>query len=74
MNDTIAPLETDPPRHTLAIAPAPPAAVAARAMTDVFGRPALLRDEDANLYDTLLARVVAAARPRDPFEWMLLKD
>ncbi len=30
--------------------------------------------EDANLYDALLARVVAAARPRDPFEWMLLKD
>jgi len=43
-------------------------------MTDVFGKPALLRDEDASLYDALFSRVVAAARPRDPFEWMLLKD
>jgi hypothetical protein len=54
---------------------APPApAVAALAMTDVFGKPALLRDEDANLYDALFSRVVAAARPRDTFEWILLKD
>jgi hypothetical protein len=43
-------------------------------MTDVFGKPALLRSEDANLYDALFARVVVAARPRDPFEWILLKD
>jgi len=55
-----------------AAAPAP--AVTAPAMTDVFGKPALLRSEDANLYDALFARVVVAARPRDPFEWILLKD
>jgi hypothetical protein len=58
--------------------PTPPviaaADVTAPAMTDVFGKPPLLRDEDANLYDALFSRVVAAARPRDPFEWMLLKD
>lgn len=53
---------------------APAAAVTAPALTDVFGRPPLLRFEDANLYDALFARVVAAARPRDPFEWILLKD
>jgi hypothetical protein len=55
----------------------PPAAatpVTAPPLTDVFGKPALLRFEDANLYDALFARVIAAARPRDPFEWILLKD
>lgn len=52
----------------------PPQVVAAPTMTDVFGKPALLRGEDADLYDALFARVVAAARPRDPFEWILLKD
>jgi hypothetical protein len=52
----------------------PAAAPAAPALPDVFGRPPLLRCEDANLYDALFARVVAAARPRDPFEWILLKD
>jgi hypothetical protein len=72
MNDIVAPSKNALPHDTLAIAAAP--AVPAPAMTDVFGRPALLRDEEANLYDTLLSRVVAAARPRDPFEWMLLKD
>jgi len=64
--------------HAPPIGAAPPVlaapAVAAPAMTDVFGKPALLRDEDANLYDALFSRVIAAARPRDPFEWMLLKD
>jgi hypothetical protein len=55
-----------------AAVPAP--AVDPPAMLDLFGKPALLRSEDANLYDALFARVVAAARPRDPFEWMLLKD
>jgi hypothetical protein len=49
-------------------------AVAAPTMLDLFGKPALLLSEDVNLYDALLGRVVAAARPRDPFEWMLLKD
>jgi hypothetical protein len=55
-------------------AAAPAAAVTAPALTDVFGQPPLLRGEDANLYDALFARVVAAARPRDVFEWILLKD
>jgi hypothetical protein len=73
MTDTaIATLETNPHHPTPPVVPAP--AVAVPAMTDVFGKPALLRDEDANLYDALFSRVVAAARPRDPFEWMLLKD
>jgi hypothetical protein len=71
MTDTaIAP--TEPHHRTPSVVAAP--AVAAPAMTDVFGKPALLRDEDANLYDALFSRVVAAARPRDPFEWILLKD
>jgi hypothetical protein len=65
----------DIPATTLeTIALARPPAVTAPAMTDVFGKPALLRGEDPHLYDALFARVVAAARPRDPFEWMLLKD
>jgi hypothetical protein len=72
MNDTaIATPETEP-HHMRAVAAEP--AVAAPAITDVFGKPPLLRFEDANLYDALFARVVAAARPRDPFEWILLKD
>jgi|GEM_PF-1279374 len=50
------------------------AALAEPTMLDLFGRPALLKGEDANLYDALLSRIVAAARPRDAFEWMLLKD
>ena len=66
----IATTEPHNPIPTVVTEPAAPAP----AMTDVFGRPALLRDEDANLYDALFSRVVAAARPRDPFEWMLLKD
>jgi hypothetical protein len=49
-------------------------AAAAPAVTDVLGKPPLLRAEDATLYDALFARVVAAAGPRDPFEWLLLKD
>jgi hypothetical protein len=73
----IATPEPDPHHGVPAVAATPPvvaAALAAPAMTDVFGKPALLHGEDANLYDALFARVVAAARPRDPFEWMLLKD
>lgn len=58
----------------IALARPPAPAETAPAMTDVFGKPALLRDEDANLYDALFSRVVAAARPRDTFEWILLKD
>ncbi|MBV8753766.1 MAG: hypothetical protein JO328_12980 [Hyphomicrobiales bacterium] len=78
MNNTaVVTTETNPhhqpPPVPAASVPAA-SAVAAPAMTDVFGKPALLRDEDANLYDALFSRVVAAARPRDPFEWMLLKD
>lgn len=73
MTDTaIAPTDTAAHRPIPPVVAAPTAAVPA--MTDVFGRPPLLRDEDANLYDALFSRVVAAARPRDPFEWMLLKD
>jgi hypothetical protein len=49
-------------------------AVASTTMLDLFGKPPVLLSEDVNLYEALLARVVAAARPRDPFEWMLLKD
>lgn len=56
--------------HANSHQPTPPVvaapAVAAPAMTDVFGKPALLRSEDANLYDALFSRVIAAARPRDP--------
>jgi hypothetical protein len=48
--------------------------VVAPAMPDLFGKPPLLASEDANLYDAILSRAVVAARPRDPFEWMLLKD
>jgi hypothetical protein len=53
---------------------ASPPLVAAPAMLDLFGKPPVLRSEDANHYDALLSRLVVAARPRDPFEWMLLKD
>jgi hypothetical protein len=78
MNNTAVVTAESSPHHAAPVAAAPPAvaapAVAAPAMTDVFGKPALLHDEDANLYDALFSRVVAAARPRDPFEWMLLKD
>jgi hypothetical protein len=68
-----------PPPDPHSAGAAPPAAdtasiVAAPAMLDLFGKPPLLASEDANLYDAILSRVVAAARPRDPFEWMLLKD
>jgi hypothetical protein len=73
MTDTaVATAQTNPhlPTPPVVAAPAAPAPT----MTDVFGKPALLHDEDANLYDALFSRVVAAARPRDPFEWMLLKD
>jgi hypothetical protein len=73
MTDTaIATTDTHTPHPTPPVVAT--SAVPAPAMTDVFGRPALLRDEDANLYDALFSRVVAAARPRDAFEWMLLKD
>src|ERR1700745_2616852 len=73
MTDTaIATTDTHTPHPTPPVVAT--SAAAAPAMTDVFGRPALLRAEDANLYDALFSRVVAAARPRDPFEWMLLKD
>jgi hypothetical protein len=72
MNDTAIATPESEPHHMRAVAAAP--AVAAPAITDVFGKPPLLRFEDANLYDALFARVVAAARPRDPFEWILLKD
>jgi hypothetical protein len=72
MNDASVTVSEIAPHHAPPLPAA--AAVAAPAMTDVFGKPALLRDEDANLYDALFARVVAAAHPRDPFEWMLLKD
>jgi hypothetical protein len=71
MNEITSPTSEATPHH------APPvvaSAVAAPAMTDVFGKPPLLRYEDANLYDALFARVVTAACPRDPFEWILLKD
>ena len=72
MNNTaVVTAETNPHHHAASVATAPAApasAIAAPAMTDVFGKPALLRDEDANLYDALFSRVVAAARPRDPFE------
>jgi hypothetical protein len=65
-------------RESIAVAPpgvaVPASAVDPPAMLDLFGKPALLRSEDANLYDALFARVVAAARPRDVFEWILLKD
>jgi hypothetical protein len=71
MTDT-AVATTEPDHRTPTVVAGPAGAVPA--MTDVFGKPALLRDEDANLYDALFSRVVAAARPRDPFEWMLLKD
>ena len=63
---------TDPHHPTLPVVAAE--AAVTPAMTDVFGKPALLGNEDANLYDALFSRVIAAARPRDPFEWMLLKD
>ena len=63
-----------PPAEARPPVAAPATAVTAPALPDVFGRPPLLHDEDANLYDALFARVVAAARPRDPFEWILLKD
>jgi hypothetical protein len=73
MTDTaIATLASDPHHRAVPVVAAPAAAVPA--MTDVFGKPALLRDENANLYDALFSRVIAAARPRDAFEWMLLKD
>jgi hypothetical protein len=71
MNDTPA---TTLEGIALARPPAAEPAVTAPAITDVFGKPPLLSFEDANLYDALFARVVAAARPRDPFEWILLKD
>lgn len=73
MTDTAIAVPETNPHHPIPSVIAAPAANPP-AMTDVFGKPALLRDEDANLYDALLSRVVAAARPRDPFEWMLLKD
>jgi hypothetical protein len=76
MNENVIATSAADPHRNAPVAPTPPVAeaVAPPAMTDLFGRPALLRGEDANLYDALFARVVAAARPRDPFEWILLKD
>ena len=56
-----------PPGASMPAAPAP-------GMLDLLGKPPLLRREDANLYDALFARIVSAARPRDPFEWIFLKD
>lgn len=61
------------------VALTPPAGAVAPAATtpgmlDLLGRPPLLKREDANLYDALFSRIVTAARPRDPFEWILLKD
>jgi hypothetical protein len=62
--------------ENVALAPPPAGAPAAitPGMLDLFGRPPLLRREDANLYDALFSRIVTTARPRDPFEWILLKD
>jgi hypothetical protein len=75
MNDTaIAKPGKDLLATTVLAPPDPATVVVAPTMLDLFGKPPLLRSEDANLYDALLSRVVAAARPRDPFEWMLLKD
>ena len=77
MNEHVITTSTADPRRHAAVTstrPVAAAAIAAPAMTDLFGKPPLLRGEDANLYDALFARVVAAARPRDPFEWILLKD
>ncbi|HML11852.1 MAG TPA: hypothetical protein VK456_01015 [Xanthobacteraceae bacterium] len=73
MNDTtMTTAETDPAPHAPPVVAAP--TLAGSAITDIFGKPPLLKDEDANLYDALFSRVVAAARPRDAFEWMLLRD
>jgi len=65
------------PLESVALAPPPGASAPAATtpgMLDLLGKPPLLRREDANLYDALFARIVTAARPRDPFEWILLKD
>jgi hypothetical protein len=71
-----APSDSRSDAVSLVAAPTADAAptVVAPAMPDLFGKPPLLASEDANLYDAILSRAVVAARPRDPFEWMLLKD
>jgi hypothetical protein len=71
MNDPVVAAESD--ALAAAVLAAPPL-VAAPAILDLFGKPPVLRSEDASHYDALLSRLVVAARPRDPFEWMLLKD
>jgi hypothetical protein len=58
----------------LAVPPAATSDVTEPGMLDLLGKPPLLKAEDANLYDALFSRIVAAGRPRDAFEWMLLKD
>jgi hypothetical protein len=39
----------------------------------LFGPPSLLEGEDAAAYDTLLARICAAVRPRDIVDWEVLQ-
>ena len=46
----------------------PPSAPPPPTIAECFGRPPLIPDDDTSAYDTLLARVSAAVRPRDVIE------
>ena len=72
MTETTASEPETPPGDaatTPTAAPALPPAILA-----LFGKPPLLVSEDADIYEALLSRIAIAVRPRDAFEWMLLKD